>query len=220
MSADHQPAAEVSHRQIKQPENAGLGQEVARFVVTRADYYEHAFQHIQNAKGFVFCWNIAAIIFGPLWAAARGLWGFFWIFLVLEMFAFVQLGRGLWGDLGANQMARYDKLSENIQTRLEQAETLRASGDIEGAEGALRIAGNLQRAADALLVEAQAASNALPITLLGIALLILVKLAEGSYANYAYERQYLRWRSTPSIQSGLSWRSAFGAGYYLSLFCH
>jgi len=212
MSAHNQPAAELSQRQIEQANSPNLGHGVAEFAGLRSRYYEQAFVQIQNAKGFVFCWNIAAMAFGPLWAAARGLWGFFWIFLVLEMFAFVQLGRGLWGDLGADQMARYDRLIENINNRLEQAETLRSTGDIEGAEGALRIAGNLQRAADALLLDAQDASNALPIALVGIGLFIAVKLIEGSYANYAYERQYLRWRSNPSIQTGISWKSAFWGG--------
>jgi len=212
MSDAIQPAAEISQRQMNEAGSTSLGQEVAKFAVSRSAYYEYAFLQIQNAKSFVFCWNLAAILFGPLWAAARGLWGFFWIFLVLEMFAFVQLGRGLWGDLGAEQMARYDRLIGNINNRLEQAEAMRASGDIEGAEGALHIAGNLQRAADAILAEAQAAANALPILLVGIALFIAVKALEGAYANYAYERQYLRWRSNPAIQAGISWNSAFWGG--------
>ena len=64
-----------------------------------------------------------------MWGAFRGLWGFFWTFLVLELFALVQLGRGLWGDLGADKMARYEKLAGNIEKRKQQAEEAVSAGD-------------------------------------------------------------------------------------------
>ena len=52
-----------------------------------------------------------AALAGPFWGAARGLWGFFWTFLVLEVLALVQIGRGWWGELGADKLARLEKLT-------------------------------------------------------------------------------------------------------------
>ena len=65
---------------------------------------------------------------------------------MLELFALVQIGRGLWGDLGADMMARYEKLAANIEKREQQAADLVASGDQEGADAALKVAGNLKKA--------------------------------------------------------------------------
>ncbi|MEM7378784.1 MAG: proline/glycine betaine ABC transporter permease, partial [Pseudomonadota bacterium] len=77
-----------------------LDASVDEFVQENVPYYTAAFAKIQGATGLVFSWNVHAALLGPIWAAFRGIWGFFWTFLVLELFAFVQLGRGLWGELG------------------------------------------------------------------------------------------------------------------------
>ena len=53
-----------------------------------------------------------------------------------------------------------------------------------------------------------AASEAFSILITGIVLLLVIKLIEGFYANLIYERQYLRWRANPKIQSGTDIRSA------------
>ena len=177
---------------------------VAAFAVENADYYAKEFGKIQGQTGFAWSWNTLAAIFGPIWGAARGAWGFFWIFLVLELFAVVQIGRGLWGQLGADQLARYDRLIDNIAKREAQAAELTAAGDVAGAEAKLTIANNLRGAADKALQAAnEASSEAFGILLTGLILLALIKLAEGYYANYAYEAQYLRWRASQDVQSGI-----------------
>lgn len=177
---------------------------VARFVETNADYYEAEFARIQGKTGFTWSWNTMAALCGPLWGAARGAWGFFWTFLVLELFALVQIGRGLWGELGANQLARYERLIENISKREAQAADLTAAGDVAGAEAKLKIANNLRGAADKALEAAEAAgSAAVSILVTGVVLMLAIKLIEGLYANYAYEAQYLSWRSGQKVQTGL-----------------
>ena len=82
---------------------------VDSFADVNADYYREAFEKIQQSERVALTWNSMAAIFGPLWGAIRGLWGYFWIFLILEMFALVQIGRGLWGELGADKIARYER---------------------------------------------------------------------------------------------------------------
>ena len=198
-------------------EKQNLSEPIERFVLTRVSFYERAFTRIQEAEGFVLTWNTSAAICGPLWGSMRGLWGFFWTFLILEMFALVQIGRGLWGDLGSDKLARYEKLISNIKMRETQAAELLSAGDAAGAEGKLKIANNLKKAAEKAFIESQeAAMQATSVLVLGLVILLIVKVLEGVYANQAYEGQYLRWRSNPRIQVGTSWRAAC-LGFFLVL---
>lgn len=188
------------------------GHDVASFAVENSDYYRREFSRIQGKTGFVYSWNTMAALFGPIWGAARGVWGFFWIFLVLELFALVQIGRGLWGQLGADQLERYERLTANVERREAQAAELAAAGDAAGAEDKLKIADNLRSAAEkALQAASDASTEATAILLTGLALMVLFKVTEGLYANYAYEFQYLRWRASRKEQAGIRRSSmAFG----------
>ena len=190
-----------------------LSSSVGDFVQENEPYYSEQFAKIQGTTGFPWSWNTMAAVFGPLWGAARGAWGFFWAFLVLELFALVQLGKGLWGELGADQLARYERLLTNIATREQQAQEALAAGDEETAATALSVAENLKKVAETAQAEAAAAAGqSTTYLLVGIGLLIFFKLIEGFYANMVYEKQYLRWRARPSVQSGVSRNSTiFGA---------
>ncbi len=194
-----------------------LDTSIREFTEQNSDYYSRAFAHIQDATGLFFSWNTAAALFGPIWAAFRGVWGFFWTFLVLELFALVQIGRGLWGDLGADQMARFEKLSANIANREQQARELLAGGDAAGAAAKQKIADNLKRVAEGAKEQAElAGTEALSILITGLVLLLIIKLVEGFYANAAYEKQYLRWRATPeTVASGTSRNSLWFGGFML-----
>ncbi|MFK7853957.1 MAG: ABC transporter permease [Granulosicoccus sp.] len=194
-----------------------LNASIEDFVDEKPDYYKRAFESIQDATGLVFSWNMAAALLGPVWAAFRGVWGFFWTFLVLELFALVQIGRGLWGELGADQLARFEKLSANIAQRELQARELLAAGDAAGAAAKQKIADNLKRVAETAREQAELAGNeATSILLTGLALLLLIKILEGLYANVAYEKQYLRWRAKPkSVPSGTSRNGLWFGGLML-----
>ncbi|MEM1047090.1 MAG: proline/glycine betaine ABC transporter permease [Pseudomonadota bacterium] len=196
-----------------------LDASVGEFAKENTDYYSAEFSRIQGQTGFTWSWNMAAALLGPVWGAWRGAWGFFWTFLVLELFALVQIGRGLWGDLGAELTARYERLLANVARREEQAAEAAAAGDQAAADAALKIAGNLTRAAEGIKEQADAAAaEAIPILLTGLALIVAIKLFEGFYANYAYESQYLRWRANPSTPSGTSQNNAaFGAFLLLAI---
>ncbi len=185
------------------------GHGVHAFAVESVSYYKAEFERIEGRTGLVVSWNWTAAILGPIWGAARGAWGFFWVFLILELFALVQVGRGLWGELGAKELERYDRIRENIERREARAAELRAAGESADADASQRIAENLRAAAETALEAASAANDAaLSITLFGLAFLAVVKILEGLCANYVYEAQYLRWRSGAPEQVGLNWRSA------------
>ena len=186
-------------------EGLDLSASVGAFVAVKADYYTRAFTRIEEATKFPWSWNGAAFLAGPLWGAARGLWGYFWLFLVLELFALVQLGRGLWGDLGADLRARYERLLSIVEMRREEARQALEAGDQAAHETALKVAENLSRAAEQAREQADAAAAETTMVLLtGLGLLLLFRLAEGFYANMLYERQYLRWRANSSTTSGFS----------------
>ena len=193
-----------------------LDSSVAEFVQTNENYFTTQFAKIQGTTGFAFSWNTMAAVFGPLWGALRGAWGFFWTFLVLELFALVQIGRGLWGELGADQLARYEKLLTNIAKREQQAKELLAAGDKVDADAKLKIASNLKRVAVETKEKADLAANeATSILVVGLILFVIVKLLEGFLANRTYEKQYLKWRANPTVQSGTSRASAFFGGLLL-----
>ena len=190
-----------------------LDSSIGEFVQENEAYYAKEFAKIQGTNGFAWSWNTMAAVFGPLWGAVRGAWGFFWTFLALELFALVQIGRGLWGELGADQLARYERLLTNIAKREQQAKDLIAAGNPDEAESKLKIAENLKKVAATAKENAdQAATEAVSILLVGLGIFLVIKLIEGLYANKVYEKQYLRWRANPRVPSGLSRASAiFGA---------
>jgi glycine betaine/proline transport system permease protein len=193
---------------------------IADFAFQNSEFYAGEFKKIQDSTGFVWSWNTMAAISGPIWGAARGVWGFFWIFLVLELFALVQIGRGLWGELGADQLAKLERALANIAKREAQAADLLAKGDAAGAESKLAIAENLKKVAARAQEQADlAATEASTILLGGLAILAVVKLLEGLYANIAYEALYLKWRANPqSQQVGIKTPSIiFGAAMTLAI---
>ncbi len=180
-----------------------LASSIGDFVKKNQEYYTREFAKIQGTNGIAWSWNSTAAVMGPFWAAVRGVWGFFWTFVVLELFAFVQIGRGLWGELGADQVARFERVTANITKREQQAREAIAAGDQAAADTALKIAANLKKVAATAKEQAElAAGEATTVLLVGIALLIAFKLIEGLYANMAYEKQYLHWRADPSVQAG------------------
>jgi glycine betaine/proline transport system permease protein len=189
-----------------------LVESIKSFAVTNGDYYATEFVKIQSAKGFPWSFNLMAALLGPLWAAARGLWGYFWTFAIIELFAMVQVGRGLWGDLGAEDLAK----AERLQGRSEQMAERAAAAAEEGSTNAEALQGNadnLARAADRAMEAAeQAAAGATTILLGGLVLLGVVMAAQGFLGNMVLERKYSRWRITPSEGSGINMRdAAFGA---------
>lgn len=189
---------------------------VGAFADRNADYYARAFARIQSTTGLAFTFNWAAAAFGPLWGAARNLWGFFWVMAVLELIALVQIGRGLWGDLGAADTARAERLTAKAQAMREQADAAAVSGP-DKAEALRTIAENMTEAARLAQAAADAAAaGGTAILLIGLAALLAVKGFQGFYANIAYERRYSRWRIDPGIGQGLSYRN-LGTGIGLLL---
>ena len=200
-------------------ESVEIASSVGNFVRTRHAYYGREFEKIQAATRFPWSWNTTAAIAGPFWAASRGLWGYFWTFLILEVLALVQIGRGWWGDLGADKLARFDKLSIKSNEFMAKYEAAILAGDPD-AESYLNRAVNLEKVAGRVAEDAAlAAQGATTILLVGLVLFIGLRLIQGFYANVRYEKQYLRWRANPSgTVAGASWiRAALGGLLWLAI---
>ena len=195
-----------------------LASSVGEFVGANEAYYAREFDKIQSATKFPWSWNTMAAVAGPLWGPARGLWGFFWTFIVLELLALVQIGRGLWGDLGADKVARAEKLLERSNALYEKGKTALQNAESD-AQGLITTAGNLKRAAQRLMEQAElAAAEATTLLVIGLVVLVAVRVVEGFYANLAYEKRYLEWRGNPLVASGLNWQvAAFGGLLWLGI---
>lgn len=91
---------------------------IRTFVRTSPDYYIRNFDKIGASSRFTATFNLMAGLFGPIWFGARGLWSWALPFLILEALAFVQIARGLFGDLAADAMARIASIEGTLELRL------------------------------------------------------------------------------------------------------
>lgn len=192
--SDNESNASVVAASDIEVDHASLDASIAEFAGQNGDYYAKQFQRIHSSTGLLpNTFNAIAAILGPIWAAARGVWGMFWGFLILEVIAWVQIGRGWWGDPGASFFERAGKQRERADGFLERAEAARAAG--EDPSRFEKLAENIGNAAEKSEALGQAASSeAMGILLAGLGLLLLFKALQGFYANSIYEKQYSSWR--------------------------
>ena len=189
---------------------------VGDFVQNSADYYLREFGKIQCAKSVPLSWNWAAFAFGPLWGAWRRMWGFFWAFMLLELFAWVQVFRGLWSEAGGPIRLRYEQLLVNIAKRKEELEKLIASGEQVAAENSSKVLAGLESMAAKLQQQLEQESLS-SVLILGLVLLLFFKVFEGLYANIAYEKRYLHWRIHPGVTKKGGDMRNLGWGLFFSL---
>ena len=204
-AADSSPAPAPSHPPASGAPLPGADQSAAirRFAGKSVDYYVGHFTRIQSTGERVWSFNRAAALGGPFWAAARGVWGYFWLFVLLELIALVQLGRGLWGDLGAGKVAEAGKLREKAAELAEEAEAARSAGE-SIADSLQASSDNLVRAAEGTLLEAEhLAAGATTLIFVGAVLFLVLRIAAGFFANPRYEKQFTRWRTDKTVPSGL-----------------
>ncbi len=189
---------------------------ITEFVETNPAYYIKNFKTIGESAKFAFTFNWAAMLFGPIWFGARGLWKWGLPLVMLEVFAFIQIARGWFGDLGAEALDRVAQIEGTLAFRKEQlaAAIEKQADNIAVFERAIN---SLQQAItdiQAEAVAAQAAGNS--IALAGLGMLLLVKLFEGVIANSALEKRYFNWLSDKSVVSRLPLSRIFtSAGFVI-----
>ena len=178
--------------------------DIATFVESNPDYYQKQFDYIGSRPGFSWTFNLIAALLGPIWYGMRGLWNWGLPFVILETMAVIQLGRGLFGDLGAEARQRIVDIQGTLEFRNAQLEAAieKQSDKIEVFE---RTIASLETAiADIAQEAAIADASATGVALLGLGMLIAVKIIEGIVANPALEKRFSIWLSDRSIISGLT----------------
>jgi glycine betaine/proline transport system permease protein len=176
---------------------------IARFTGPNAAYYARIFGIIQSRAGLALTFNLAAALFGPLWAGMRGLSFLFLLLCFLDLAALTQVTSGLWGNTDGASLARVTQLETTIASRRNEATEALAAGNAEAAATATKLADNLQKVVDAALAEAtHNAGGAGTRVLGGISLLLVVRFATGLFANGLYERRFGAWRGNQSMPHG------------------
>lgn len=189
---------------------------ITQFVETNPDYYIKQFKKIGAKTGFSWTFNWAAALLGPVWFGMRSLWKWGLPFVMLEVFAYIQIARGWFGDLGAEALDRVSQIEGTLAFRKQQlAAAIEKNADnVQVFERAIA---SLESAVSEIQAEASAAQAAgTSIALAGLGMLLAVKIVEGVMANPVLEKRYFNWLSDRTITSGLSaYRTWTSVGFVL-----
>lgn len=176
---------------------------IRRFVRTNPDYYIAMFDRVGASARFTPTLNLMAGIFGPIWFGARGLWAWALGFLVLEAIAFVQIARGLFGDLAADAMARIASIEGTLALRRQQLAAAIESGS-DRVDAFQRAVDGLEANIDGIRAEAEALAATGPsIAMIGLAVLVVAKIVQSLIANWALEARFSEWLSNRSLRAGM-----------------
>ena len=176
---------------------------IRTFVRTSPEYYIRNFDRIGSSARFTPTFNFFAGLFGPIWFGARGLWTWALPFLILEAIAFVQISRGLFGDLAADAMARIASIEGTLELRRQQLAAA-IENNSDRVDAFRRTVESLEANMDGFRAEAEAAAAEGPyIAATGLALLLIVKLVQAVTANTALEARFSDWLSDRSVRSGM-----------------
>jgi len=176
---------------------------IRTFVRTNPEYYIRMFDKIGASSKFTPTFNMFAGLFGPIWFGARGLWNWALPFLIIEALALVQMARGMFGDLGAEAMARIASIEGTLELRRQQlAAAIESNSD--RVDAFQRTVDSLAANIGGIRAEAEAAAAEGPtIALTGLAILIVAKIAQSLVANSALEARFSDWLSDRTVRSGL-----------------
>ena len=177
--------------------------EVTEFVRTSPDYYVTQFDRIGSRSKFTPTFNFMAGLFGPTWYGARGLWKWAVAFLIVEVFGFVQIARGLFGDLGAEARDRIASIEGTLELRKQQLEAA-IENNTDRIDALRRTIEALEGSMDGFRADAIAAEQqGIWIALTGLVVLFLAKAIQAVAANTVLEARFSDWLSDRSLPSGL-----------------
>ena len=138
-------------------------------------------------------------------------------FLIIETVAFVQIIRGLFGDLSAEAWKRIASIESTLDLRRQQLASA-IEKDSDKVDVYKRTVDSLEESIvgikeQALAMEAQG----IWIALAGLFLLAFAKAAQCVLANWALEKRFSEWRSEPTLKSGISIQSIAASGFFMAL---
>ncbi|AFO93015.1 ABC transporter permease subunit [Phaeobacter inhibens] len=176
---------------------------IRTFVRTNTLYYICNFDKIGASSQFTATFNLMAGLFGPIWFGARGLWSWALPFLILEALAFVQIARGLFGDLAADALARIASIEGTLELRRKQLAAA-IENNSEKIDVYRRTVDSLEENIGGIRNEAEAlAAEGPTIVLTGIVILLIAKVAQSLVANWALEARFSDWLSDRTVRSAM-----------------
>ena len=176
---------------------------IRTFVRTSPDYYIRNFDRIGASSRFTPTFNLIAGILGPIWFGARGLWSWALPFLIAEALGFVQIARGLFGDLAADAMARIESIEGTLELRRQQLAAAIESGS-DRVDAFQRAVDGLEANIGGIRAEAEAlAAEGPTIAITGLVILLVAKAVQAIVANWALEARFSDWLSDRSVRSGM-----------------
>lgn len=192
---------------------------LVEFVETSHDFYRRQFEKIGSTARFSWTFNIMAALLGPIWYGMRSLWKWGLPFVILETFGFIQIARGLFGDLGADARDRIAQIEGTLNLRYQQLEAA-IKKQADNVDVFRRTIDSLEKAIADIQAEATLAeANALWIALFGLVFLAAVKIVEGVMANPVLENRFSEWLSDRTVNSGLNpLRTGISIGFVLLIF--
>jgi glycine betaine/proline transport system permease protein len=190
---------------------------IRTFVRTSPDYYIKNFNKIGASSRFTPTFNLMAGLFGPVWFGARGLWSWALPFLILEVLAMVQIARGLFGDLGADAMARIASIEGTLDLRRQQLAAAIEDGS-DRVDAFRRAVEGLESNIDGMRDEAIAmAAQGPQIALIGVFILLIAKAVQATVANWALEARFSDWVSDRTIRSGMPLSQIIFSAIFMAL---
>ncbi len=178
--------------------------QIPEFVKTNKEYYLKQFQKIGANTGFSWTFNLWAGLLGPIWFCARSMWNWGLSFLILEIFAFVQIIRGLFGDLASSAWERISKIEGTLELRRQQLASA-IENNTDKIDVYKRTIKSLEESIGGIRQEAQQLeSTGITIAIAGLIGLLLIKLIQAFIANGLLEKRFSDWLSDNSISVGMS----------------
>ena len=178
--------------------------QIPAFVKTNHAYYLKQFRKIGGNATFTWTFNLWAAILGPIWFCTRSMWNWGLSFLLLEIFAIVQIIRGLFGDIAASAWLRIAKIEGTLELRQQQLAAA-IENNTDKIDVYQRTVDSLQSSIGGIRQEAVLLeSTGFSIAMTGLIALLVIKLAAALIANTLLEKRFSDWLSDSRLSIGMT----------------
>ncbi len=177
---------------------------IPEFVKTNQNYYLAQFRTIGSSAEFTWTFNLWAGILGPIWFCARSIWSWGLSFLLLEIFAIVQIVRGLFGDLAASAWNRIASIEGTLELRRQQLAAA-IENNTDKVAVYQRTVESLENSIGGIRQEAvQLEGTGFTIAMTGVIALLIIKLGAALVANTVLEKRFSDWLSDSQLSIGMT----------------
>ena len=177
---------------------------IPEFVKTNQNYYLTQFRTIGSSAEFTWTFNLWAGILGPIWFCARSIWSWGLSFLLLEIFAIVQIVRGLFGDLAASAWDRIANIEGTLELRRQQLAAA-IENNTDKVAVYQRTVESLENSIGGIRQEAvQLEGTGFTIAMTGVLALLAIKIAAALVANTVLEKRFSDWLSDSQLSIGMT----------------